>query len=311
MSWKQSLKEILEKHNKTAARGGKAVSFATQAARKEALERGFKELRALNFKLENVRHFKARHMTVLAQAWEQKALLASTIQNRISVFRTFAEWIGKPGMILGAEHYVKNPQSVKRHSVAQTDKTWSGQHQTLSDKLANLQAQDPVVAIQLELQRAFGLRMREAALLKVHQADKGSHLAVNWGTKGGRDRIIPIQTDYQRDVLARAKLLITHKAHSLIPVNYNFKQWKNHYYYVCHENGISRKEGITSHGLRHERLNEIYQTITGQVSPVKRKDSEEKNAFNSELDQIARQEIVEVAGHSRSSVSSAYIGGQS
>ena len=55
--------------------------------------------------------------------------------------------------------------------------------------------------MQLELQRAFGLRMREAALLKVHAADKGAYLAVNWGTKGGRDRVIPIETDYQRDVL--------------------------------------------------------------------------------------------------------------
>ena len=105
--------------------------------------------------------------------------------------------------------------------------------------------------------------------LKVYQADKGAYLAVNWGTKGGRDRIIPIQTDYQRDALLRAKSLIKNKTHSLIPSHYNFKQWKNYYYYVCHANGISRKEGITSHGLRHERLNEIYQAITGQASPIK------------------------------------------
>ena len=91
------------------------------------MERGFKELRALNYKLEDVRHFKERHLMVLAQAWEAKGLSASTIQNRISVFRTFAEWIGKPGMILSSENYVKNPESVTRHCVAQWDKTWSGQ----------------------------------------------------------------------------------------------------------------------------------------------------------------------------------------
>lgn len=110
----------------------------------------------------------------------------------------------------------------------------------------------------MELQRAFGLRMREAALLKPHQADQGAYLAVNWGTKGGRDRVIPIQTDYQREVLQRVKTHVTRKTHSLIPADYSFKQWKNYYYYVCRENGISRKNGITSHGLRHERLNEIY-----------------------------------------------------
>ncbi len=113
---------------------------------------------------------------------------------------------------------------------------------------------DPAVAMQLELQRAFGLRMRETALLKPHQADKDGYLAVNWGTKGGLDRIIPIQTDYQRDVLLRAKSLIKIKTHSVIPDGYNFKQWKNHYYYICRENGINRKNGITSHGLRHGRF---------------------------------------------------------
>ncbi len=93
----------------------------------------------------------------------------------------------------------------------------------------------------------------------------------------------------------------------MIPENYNFKQWKNHYYYVCHQHGISRKEGITSHGLRHERLNEIYHHITGQLSPVKNHDHQK---MNNALDKLARQEIAEVAGHCRASIADAYIGRQ-
>lgn len=308
MSWKTILNDVLEKHNKAAAHGGKAVGFATQSARQETLWRGFKELHALKYHLNDVCEFKERHIRALANAWENRGLSASTIQNRISVFRTFSEWIGKRGMILGSENYVKNPENVKRHFVAQTDKTWSGQEKNLTDILIALRTQDQHVAMQLELQRAFGLRMREAALLKIHTADKGVYLAVNWGTKGGRDRVIPIETDYQRDVLHRAKILITNKRNSLIPENYNFKQWKNHYYYVCHQHGISRKDGITSHGLRHERLNEIYQNITGHVSPIK-KNGNSKSEAPSTLDQQARQEIAEIAGHCRSSIASAYIGG--
>jgi hypothetical protein len=116
--------------------------------------------------------------------------------------------------------------------------------------------------------------------------------------------VIPIKTDYQRDVLNRAKVVITHKRNSLIPENYNFKQWKNHYY-ICHQHGISRKECITSHGLHHERLNEIYQNITGQLSPVKNSNPQKANAS---LDQLARQEVAEVAGHCRASIASAYVG---
>jgi hypothetical protein len=305
MNWKTSLNMILKTHNKAAATGGKAVSFATQAARAEILERGFQELRQLGFKLPDVRSFKERHMTALGHSWEAKCLSASTIQNRISIFRIFTEWIGKKGMIRGSEIYVKNPKTLERHLVAQTDKTWSGQQQYLKNKLATIQSLDKAVAIQLELQRAFGLRMKEAAVLKPHMADKENYLAVNWGTKGGRDRIIPIQTNYQRDVLTRAKSMLENPNDSMIPKEYNYKQWRNHYYYICHQVGISRKNGIISHGLRHERLNEIYTEVTGHDSPIKGGD---ENSIDHSRKEIARQEIAEVAGHSRKSISSVYIG---
>jgi hypothetical protein len=53
MSWKTTLQAIIKQHNKAAAVGGKAVSFATQDARQEILWRGFKELRVLGFKLDD------------------------------------------------------------------------------------------------------------------------------------------------------------------------------------------------------------------------------------------------------------------
>lgn len=304
MSWKTTLQMIIREHNKTAAVGGKAVSFATQDARQEILWLGFKELRVLGYKLDDVCGFKERHIMALVQGWEARGLSASTIQNRTSIFRTFAEWIGKKGMVRGSENYVKNRDSVVRHLVAQTDKTWSGLGVSLDQKLAVIQGREPYIAMQLKLQRAFGLRMKEAALLKPHGADKGAYLAVNWGTKGGRDRVVPLANDYQREVLAEAKALTTNPGHSMIPMQYNFKRWRNHYYYICQQIAISRQYGITSHGLRHERLNEIYQEITGQVSPVKSTSS----FVTSNLNQRAHQEIAEVAGHSRASIARAYIG---
>jgi site-specific recombinase XerD len=304
MSWIQTLNAVLKAHNKAAASGGKAVSFATQDARREILEQGFRELRILGFKLPDVRGFKERHMMALGNSWEAKGLSASTIQNRISIFRVFAEWVGKVGMIRGSVNYVKNSKSVERHLITNIDKTWSGQQKTLTEKLELIQQHDKYVAIQMELQRAFGLRMKEAALLKPHMADKENYLAVNWGTKGGRDRVVPIQNDYQRDVLARAKIFLTNPSDSMTPKNCNFKQWKNHYYYVCRQIGISRKDGIISHGLRHERLNEIYRELTGQLSPVKI----DTTNVTSPTDRAARQEIAEVAGHSRESIAGAYIG---
>jgi len=93
----------------------------------------------------------------------------------------------------------------------------------------------------------------------------------------------------------------------MVPQAYDFKQWRNHYYYVCHEVGISRKDGITSHGLRHERLNEVYKEVTGQNSPIK---GGSITTIDKQLDKAARQEVAEVVGHSRESISGAYIGSE-
>ena len=310
--WKPTLNAVLRAHNKAASIGGKAVSFSTQAARRDILESGFKELRALGFKLPDVRGFKERHIMALGLAWEAKGLSAATLQNRFSVFRVFSEWIGKKGMIRGSECYVKNPNTVLRHLAAERDKTWSGQKQSLDAKLIEIAQQNKHVALQMELQRAFGLRMKEAALLRPHLADRGHYLAVNWGTKGGRDRVVAIQTNYQRAVLNRAKSLVEAQKGSMIPAQYSFKTWRNQYYYVCHKTGISRKDGIVSHGLRHERLNEVYHAITGMKSPIQQRRSHDPlEKTDPLLDEVARQEIAEVAGHSRPCISVAYVGSRS
>lgn len=308
MTWKKTLNTILKEHNKKSAKGGKAVSFGTQATRRMVLESGFAELRRLGYKLPDVKGFKERHMMALGKAWEERKLAAATVQNRISVFRLFAGWIGKRGMIRDAVFYVKDPASVARQLAAKVDKTWAGQNEKLADKLPRLHAQDPYVAMQLELQRAFGLRMKEAALLKPHQADKTSYLAVNWGSKGGRDRVIKIETDYQKDVMCRAKAMVKHRDRSMTPHKYSFYQWRSHYYYVCQENGISRQAGITSHGLRHERLNEIYTALTGHLSPVRGGVLNTASLSAVMRDQIARQEVSEIAGHCRPAIASAYLG---
>jgi integrase len=67
--------------------------------------------------------------------------------------------------------------------------------------------------------------------------------------------------------------------------------------------GITRKDGITSHGLRHEYANNRYQDLTGSDSPVRG-----GAAVNEQTDQAARQVVAEELGHSRESVTTHYLG---
>jgi integrase len=148
--------------------------------------------------------------------------------------------------------------------------------------------------------------VKEAALMRPHQADKGSVLYVTHGSKGGRDRTVKMENDFQRKVINAAKKM-TGLNQSMVPNKYSYKEWRNHYYWIVRSHGINRKDlGVTSHGLRHERLNEIYKTITGNLSPIQGGKTEDK-----EIDRFARNIVAEVAGHSREDVSSTYLGGKS
>ena len=73
-----------------------------------------KELGFTAFKDAN--HLKPKHATALIQHWQSKGLSSGTVKNNLAHLRTWARWIGKPGLfesndVLGA---------VKRPSYAHT-----------------------------------------------------------------------------------------------------------------------------------------------------------------------------------------------
>jgi integrase len=209
----------------------------------------------------------------------------------LSIFRTFAEWIGKAGMVRGIEHYL-GPGIAVRTSIASQDRSWSARGIDLVAKVEQVRLKDPRVALQLELQAAFGLRAREAMQLRPHIADKGTLLSITHGTKGGRDRVEPIRTPQQRALLERAKAFCTKPSSSTSDPNRKLHQWKNHYYQVVRACGITRRDGITSHGLRHEYANTRYQELTGADSPV-----HGAGAVERDVDQAARHIVAEELGH--------------
>ena len=300
--WKASLARVLAAHN-GAKQDGSVASYATQDKRADVLYAGFEQLRELGYRLKSVESLRGKHLEALVKRWEARGLSPSTLQNNLSVFRTFAAWIGKAGLVQAAERYVTTPGAASRSSIASEDKSWDAKGVDIVGKLAEVRARDARVALQLELQAAFGLRAREAMQLRPFLADQGSYLAVNLGTKGGRDRVVPIRTDYQRDVLARAKAIAGNRSASTMDPAKTLAQWKNRYYTVLRACGITRAEGITSHGLRHAYANDRYADLAGEPSPVRG-----GATSNRETDQAARLEVAEELGHSRESITTHYLG---
>jgi len=68
--------------------------------------------------------------------------------------------------------------------------------------------------------------------------------------------------------------------------------------------GITKAElGITSHGLRKERLNQVYKEVSGVNSAIQGGEEPESDIFKE-----AKLRVSEYAGHARMSISNAYIG---
>ncbi|MDH5729969.1 MAG: integrase domain-containing protein [Gammaproteobacteria bacterium] len=304
MTWKHTLNDVLKRNNRTAAVGGKAVGQLTRMRRAEVLEGGFKQLRKLGYGIQDVRHLKQKHVVALVKYWEKTEYAPKTIQNYVSIFRTFSNWINKPNMVPATKYLVSNPETFSVAKKAESDKGWRCRLDTRGkiEKIAN---EDERVAIQIELQAAFGLRARESWCIRPHLSDKHHYLDVSRGTKGGRQRIVAIDNEYKRSVLERAKEFCPNPTDSMIPRERTLVSWKDYYYRILRNNEIGRLFGITGHGLRHDYANDLFETISGIPSPVR---GGPKLNRTIEKNVQARLEVAQDLGHCREDISTAYCG---
>ncbi len=303
--WKSSLASVLKEHNGIKASDGTVASHETQQKRATVLYQAFTDLREMGYKLGDVRQLKGRHVEALTKQWLSKGLSSSTLQNRLSTLRTFSSWIGKEGMVERTERYFPNHEAT-RTSINTQDKSWEVNGVSVKQKLDDLRALDERVALQAELQLQFGLRVKESIMLRPHLADKGSYLAVSIGTKGGRDRTVPIDTPERRELIDRAKTYADRLTASTADPGKSLKQALGHYSRVVAKAGLTKAQlGVTSHGLRHAFANERYAHYSGSRSPV---EGGNLKSQNWELDRFARLAVVEELGHSREDVSTHYLG---
>lgn len=142
--------------------------------------------------------------------------------------------------------------------------------------------------------------------MKPAAANEGDFLFVREGTKGGRSRIVPIENIVQRDVIERAKAISDKVSGFLGHRGRTEKQRKSHFYYILKKCGVTlADEGVTAHGLRHQYMHQSYLRLTGIEPPVRGGDT--STVDKHEL-HVATQQLMERAGHSRTSIGVAYYG---
>ena len=269
-------------------------SYATQTKRERMLTLISNQLHELGYRGMNARSLKPKHIVALLEKWREKGLSIGTIKNRMAAIRWWANKVDKRNVVARSnEHYgILDRRFVTNESKAKT---------VTREQLEKIR--DEYVRLSLELQQAFGLRREEAMKIRPCIADQGDHLTLqgSW-TKGGKERIVPIRTDQQREVLDRAHRLAGRG--SLIPSIRNYVQQMRVY------EGNTRRAGLHHmHGLRHAYAQDRYKELTGWEcpaagGPIARELKPEWRGRDIE----ARLTISRELGHERAAVVGAYLG---
>ncbi|MGP1715675.1 MAG: phage integrase N-terminal domain-containing protein [Methylophilus sp.] len=280
------------------------VSHRTIQKRRDVMYLSFETLRKGGFKINDPLNIKPKHIEYLVSFWVSEQLSASTISNRVSIINIFLKFIGKEIMVKSPQDYVDDPKLVKRTYVNTEDKSWSAKELDFADLVVKASDIDVYSSMHLELMLAFGLRVQESISLQPFKSDYTNYLLVMHGTKGGRTRIVHIDSGYKADVLKRAKALCGDINRNMSNPDRTLMQEINRLYYVMKKLGITKSgSGATPHGLRHQYLNDRYEEVAGHASPVRGGVIVDK-----EIDEQARLFTMLEAGHGRTNVGVNYYG---
>lgn len=302
-NWKLELIKLVEEHGGKAALKNKQVSSATKDARKKRLIVAFRMLRSIGYKIDNPRNLHEKHVQALMDKMVKEEYSASMIQNAISTLRVFSVWIGKPHMIKGLEEYAPG---VKRTYAAEKDKSWEGNGVDVDAIINMVSAKDQYVGMQLRAAKAFGLRRREAIMLKPIKDAREEGLYVVGGTKGGRARMIPVETNEQKALLKQLQIFAAGNQGRLVAPGQRVDQAIERYNYMLKCFGLTKSFlGVTGHGLRHQFAIDSL-ARKGFTAPV-RMGSQPRQIDPMGLEQ-SRLQVSEELGHSRVNITNAYYG---
>ena len=268
------------------------MSYEKRYGMTSGLTTNIKDLHKLGYIVRHVGGIKPKHVQALVNHWKEKNLAVGTIKNRLAHLRIIGEIFKKRNLVRSNHYYNIGSRSyVATRNKAIFNADFS-------------KIQDRHLKLSLELQQAFGLRREECMKIIPSLADKGNKLWLqdSWA-KGKIERLVPIRTQEQRDVLNRAKNFVG-RGKSLIPIHKKYIHQKHVYNRETREIGYKNP-----HGLRHAYAQIRYKELAGWECPINGgKTSKELTEEEKKSDLITRKIISRELGHSRVSVTKVYLG---
>lgn len=307
MGWQRGLQSIIDANNAMKVNGSGSTSYRTRECRARGMFLIFNTLTTeLNFGIEEPTNLKIKHIEVLVNHWIASNKAAGTIEMYLSYLRILCQWMNKPGMVKTLEEYAPG---VKRTYAAKHDKSFTGNNIDFWEVWQKVYDMDQYVGMQMLLINAFGLRRKEAVMFKPIVSDRETHIEAFDGTKGGRPRTVPINSEIKRGTMAAIKNFIVRKSHHATAhighPDKTLAQNMKRYSYVMGACGLSKKEsGVTGHGLRAEYvINQLIQR--GLIPTIRGGTGQAATPYKTKS---AAQLVSEEVGHVRTSILTAYAG---
>lgn len=298
------------------------VSELTRTTFGDVLHRWVNDLKAVNCRVQNIRELGRVHALRVLKFYADRGDSAGWLQTQTSCMRRFFALTGRPEVLPAGSEWIElvtkegiDPARLERKQIAVESKSWE---ELGVDPLALIEAirqEFPIIAVQMELQIAFGLRLNESMQFEPFQCDAGTKILVIRGTKGGRPRTVDLDADptiaaWQREILGRAaEIARKHAKRRVATPGLTLIQSRNHYNYVMRKFGVTKAaQGVTSHGPRHAFAAARFKAVSGLPAPVEGKVPSEVYRQNAAALGEAAQHVTEQLGHARRSITGAYLG---
>ena len=199
--------------------------------------------------------------------------------------------------------------SQRTHVATESKAMPEAKHQAVQAKV------DDRVAAMLELQRTFGLRFKESALLDakaaLKEADAKGTITLTSGTKGGRKRTVPVPRETLAVLAAAAKF---QDGRSMVPKAMTYAEFRK----ACYNQAYAA--GFGFHQERHHYAQRRYTELTGVPSPIQAGWAGRQRiagmaaylgvskAVATKIDTTARLTLSKELGHNRIEVTRVYTG---
>lgn len=206
------------------------------------------------FKVQDWKNVSNKHVAAYVAEMQERGLATSTIKESLAGIRAVCEFhknesIHQSNSSFGIENrvYVDN-----------TDKSVT--HEVYTQTVHELKEMgEERLAAQVAVCYEFGLRKEEAFKLNPSRdlINNGQSLFVTAGTKGGRERIVPIIHESQKEALRNLQKFCSSNGNSM---NSSEAKYEKHAYYILSKIDFLDKK---FHAFRHSYAQDRYEQISG------------------------------------------------